>query len=87
MTLSSEISNQEQFSGNFKEVYRVSTIGVYEKIVKMFGNGNRYFYLAVLVALCHGYNRIVEASEEELHEIFNPVMDAKQKTTKIIDFS
>lgn len=53
----------------------------------MFGNGNRYFYLAVLVALCHGYNRIVEASEEELHEIFNPVMGAKQKTTKILDFS
>lgn len=53
----------------------------------MISNGNRYFYLTLLVALCHGYNQIVAAEEEELHDMFKELGVVGKGVSKMLDFS
>lgn len=65
LVLEPEITEQ-YFDGKFKEAYRISTMGIYAKVREKFSNGNRYVYLTLLITLCHCYNQIMEASEQEL---------------------
>lgn len=53
----------------------------------MISNRNRYFYLTLLVALCHGYNQIVAAEEDELHDMFKELGVAGKGISKMLDFS
>jgi hypothetical protein len=46
----------------FKESYRISTIGIYQKVREKFSTGNKYVYLTLMVTLCHCYNQLINAS-------------------------
>jgi hypothetical protein len=62
-------------------------MGIYQKVRVKFSTGNRYVYLTLMVTLCHCYNQIINATEEELREIFSEFLKDEKSPNRAVDFA
>lgn len=61
---------ETEFTKSLKQCYRTSTVGVYEKVRSQCSLNSEYYYIALLVTICHSFNKVLKDNNEGLGVIF-----------------